>query len=511
VDVLADPGTARALIGLAGQYAAVDEGLTGMGNLVLVGRLNHLRRAQRRPRAVELLEQFDLAEATGRTLKTYSGGMRRRLDLAAALVARPPVLFLDEPTTGLDPRSRIDLWSVIAGLVADGTTLLLSTQYLEEADRLADRICVIDHRRVIAEGTSAELKGRLGGTAVEVVLPDDATAERAAAALEGVGDDRAVLDGLTVRVATTTGLATTFEVVRRLEVAALEVSSLQLRQPSLDEVFLALTGQAPTTREEQAPAEHGPPEKGPRRAWPRAPGGPGRRRPVETHQRRRAAERRLGRAVGDAAAMAGRNVRRLLRAPDQVVFTLGSPIMFTLLFLCVRRRDQGAGQHQLRQLPGPGDRRADGDLHVRQQRLRARRGPEQGVRRPAPLAAHGPQRCADRPGGNRHDEQRRRPRHRRRRRAGRGLSSPQRGGAVPRLRRAVGLHPCHVVLFALAGLYASSSQAVNAAAFPVVFPLTFASSAFVPTATMPSWLRAFANHQTVTSVINAVRDLTLGT
>ncbi|MDQ2728161.1 MAG: ATP-binding cassette domain-containing protein, partial [Actinomycetota bacterium] len=145
IDVLADPATARTVIGLAGQYAAVDEGLTGLENLVLVGRLNHLPRAERRRRAGELLEQFDLADAGGRTLKTYSGGMRRRLDLAAALVARPPVLFLDEPTTGLDPRSRIDLWSVIAGLVADGTTLLLTTQYLEEVDRLADRICVIDH------------------------------------------------------------------------------------------------------------------------------------------------------------------------------------------------------------------------------------------------------------------------------------------------------------------------------------------------------------------------------
>ncbi|MGI8751062.1 MAG: ATP-binding cassette domain-containing protein [Acidimicrobiales bacterium] len=245
IDVLADPAAARTVIGLAGQYAAVDEGLTGMENLVLVGRLNHLPRGEGRRRAGELLEQFDLADSGRRTLKTYSGGMRRRLDLAAALVARPPVLFLDEPTTGLDPRSRIDLWSVIAGLVADGTTLLLTTQYLEEVDRLADRICVIDHGRVITEGTSAELKARLGGTAVEVVLPDEDTAARAAVALQGVGDADPVLDGLTVRVATTSGLATTSEVVRRLETTGMDVSSLQLRQPSLDDVFLALTGQAP--------------------------------------------------------------------------------------------------------------------------------------------------------------------------------------------------------------------------------------------------------------------------
>jgi len=257
IDVLANPEEARKHMGLAGQFAAVDEGLTGMENLVLVGRLNHLPRAARRARALDLLEQFDLADAGGRLLKTYSGGMRRRLDLAAALVARPPVLFLDEPTTGLDPRSRIDLWAVIAGLVADGTTLLLTTQYLEEADRLANTICVIDHGRVIAEGTAAQLKSRLGGTTVEVVLPDVGTAARALAALAGVGDGDPVVDGLTVRLATTTGLATTSELVRRLESAGLDVSSLQLRQPSLDEVFLSLTGQEPGADDGGEPAGHG--------------------------------------------------------------------------------------------------------------------------------------------------------------------------------------------------------------------------------------------------------------
>jgi ABC-2 type transport system ATP-binding protein len=255
VDVVAAPARARRVMGLAGQYAAVDEILTGAENLMLVGRLNHLPRAERRARTNELLEQFGLADAGGRSLKTYSGGMRRRLDLAAALVARPPVLFLDEPTTGLDPRSRIDLWGVIEGLVADGVTLLLTTQYLEEADRLADAICVIDHGRVIAEGTAAELKATLGGTAVEVVLADAGAAAEAATALRGIGDGDPVLDGLTVRVATSAGLATTAEVVRRLETTRLDVVSLQLRQPSLDEVFLALTGSAADDGHDAAPVD----------------------------------------------------------------------------------------------------------------------------------------------------------------------------------------------------------------------------------------------------------------
>src|SRR5438067_2876255 len=173
-DVVRQPDEVRGVIGLAGQYAAVDDNLTGRENLVLIGSLTHLPRRSLRPRADELLERFSLADAADRTVKTYSGGMRRRLDLAAALVHRPPVLFLDEPTTGLDPRGRNDLWVVISELVADGMTLLLTTQYLEEAERLADRVMVIDGGRVIAEGTSEELKHRLGATIVEVRLGDAA-------------------------------------------------------------------------------------------------------------------------------------------------------------------------------------------------------------------------------------------------------------------------------------------------------------------------------------------------
>jgi ABC-2 type transport system ATP-binding protein len=242
IDVVRHPAAVRRSIGLAGQFAAVDEMLTGRENLTLIGRLNHLETAQARTRAGELLERFGLADAADRTAKTYSGGMRRRLDLAAALVDRPPVLFLDEPTTGLDPRSRIELWSVIEDLVREGTTLLLTTQYLEEADRLADRISVVDHGRVIAEGTSAELKGRLGGARIEVVLADPEEAHLVAHALSDAGDGQVTVEESTVRVPARDGSAALSDVVRRLDAAGATALGLQVREPSLDDVFLALTG-----------------------------------------------------------------------------------------------------------------------------------------------------------------------------------------------------------------------------------------------------------------------------
>jgi len=244
VDVLRDPATLRARIGLAGQYAAVDENLTGEENLTMVGRLYDMPRRQAKVRAGELLERFDLVDAGRRVVKTYSGGMRRRLDLAAALVARPPVLFLDEPTTGLDPRSRIDLWATIEARVAAGTTVLLTTQYLDEADRLADRIAVIDLGLVIAEGTADELKDRVGGERLEVRLGDGAPAEAAVTALAAMSDERPAVEDGVVRVAVRRRPRVVVEAVRRLDDAGIDVEDVSVRRPTLDDVFLVLTGHA---------------------------------------------------------------------------------------------------------------------------------------------------------------------------------------------------------------------------------------------------------------------------
>jgi ABC-2 type transport system ATP-binding protein len=244
INVATDPGRVRERIGLAGQYAAVDEYLTGRENLVMFGRLSGMRKADAAARATELLQRFDLSDAADRPSKGYSGGMRRRLDLAASLAPRPPILFLDEPTTGLDPRSRLTMWSVIQQLVDDGTTDLLTTQYLEEADRLAQRIAVIDRGTVIAEGTPAELKARVGGESLEIAVVDPGDIERARAILAAVASEAVFVDRDRRRVtaAVPDGPTSLARVSADIAHAGIRTEALGLHRPTLDEVFLTLTG-----------------------------------------------------------------------------------------------------------------------------------------------------------------------------------------------------------------------------------------------------------------------------
>lgn len=249
-DVMREPAHVRARIGLAGQYAAVDENLTGSENLEMVGRLYHLGRRASRRRASELLDDFDLAAAGRRLVRTYSGGMRRRLDLAAALVARPPILFLDEPTTGLDLRSRITLWSALESLVSEGTTVLLTTQYLDEADRLAQTIAVVDHGVVLAEGTPDELKRQVGGDRLEVRLADESCMSAAVAALAGLSDGApSARDGVvSMPMGEGGGVA---DAVRALDAAGITIGDIATRHPTLDDVFLELTGHSAVEDQEE--------------------------------------------------------------------------------------------------------------------------------------------------------------------------------------------------------------------------------------------------------------------
>jgi ABC-2 type transport system ATP-binding protein len=256
LDVVRDAERLRHEIGLAGQNAAVDENLTGHENLVMVGRLYHLSAAEAKRRAEAVLERFELTDAANRTAKTYSGGMRRRLDLGASLVGRPKVLFLDEPTTGLDPKGRLEMWDVIRELVSDGTTLLLTTQYLEEADNLADRIAVIDVGEVIAEGTSDELKDRVGGEMLSLRLADRSDMPEACGVVLGLGPGSANMSNETGEITLpvgTEGPAILLEAVRRLDAAKIKLADVALRRPSLDDVFLALTGHSAEERAEGEP------------------------------------------------------------------------------------------------------------------------------------------------------------------------------------------------------------------------------------------------------------------
>lgn len=258
-DVRKQADDVRRSIGLTGQYAAVDEFLTGRENLRMFGGLYHLDANYVKTRSDELLEKFDLTDAANRPAKTYSGGMRRRLDLAASLIAKPGILFLDEPTTGLDPRSRIGLWNVITELVAEGTTVLLTTQYLDEADQLADDIVVIDHGRVIAHGTSGQLKDQIGGDRLEIVVQDEGQAASAITALAPLVSGEATIDGTHYSAPVAGGSPVLIEAVRALDSAGVGVADIGLRRPTLDDVFLSLTGHS--AEEDQAPERPEPAER----------------------------------------------------------------------------------------------------------------------------------------------------------------------------------------------------------------------------------------------------------
>ena len=324
-DLVAESPRVRELIALTGQFAAIDELLTGRENLEMFGRLFRLSRTEARRRASELLERFEFTDAADRTAKTYSGGMRRRLDLASSLLTQPRVLFLDEPTTGLDPRSRNEIWEIVRDLRREGTTILLTTQYLEEADQLADEIAVIDHGRVIAEGTGNELKDRVGGQILEVELTDVRQRDEAEAALLRVGCGPPEEDERPNRLtlpAPRESLVLVEEAAAELRRAGIGVSDMGLRRPTLDDVFLQLTGEAPSENGKPQSAAAIPDEKILERP---------RRLPRPRAQSLRGAET----SATDAAVVTKRNLRHFWRQPDLLVFSTIQPIMFVVLFVYV--------------------------------------------------------------------------------------------------------------------------------------------------------------------------------
>jgi ABC transporter DrrB family efflux protein len=507
-DVAGEPTAVRELIGLTGQFAAVDELLTGRENLEMFGRLFKLSGEQAHRRAGELLERFDLAQAADRPARTYSGGMRRRLDIASSLLTRPQVLFLDEPTTGLDPRSRNEIWAVVRELRREGTTLLLTTQYLEEADQLADRIAVIDRGKVIAEGTGNELKDRVGGQILEVELSSAGQRDRAQAVLTGVGcgepqpDERP--DRLTLP-APRDGLQLVEEAAAGLRRAQIGVSDIGLRRPTLDDVFLQLTG--------AAPSEDGgePSPRTRRRPQPPAPDVPAPRRPAL--RLRLPPPRAVRSAITDTAVVTGRNLRHFIRQPDLLVFSTIQPVLFVLLFVYVFGGAIG------RSLPHgisyvdfllPGIFVQSVTFGASQTAVGLKEDLTRGVVdrfRSMPMARSAVL-------------------------AGRTVADLVRNILIIFLMIAVGYLVgfrflggvagavgCIAVvaafglalswIFAFVALTVRGAETAQTAGFVVIFPLVFASSVFVPVSTFPDWLQAFAKINPVTVTADAARSFAL--
>jgi ABC-2 type transport system ATP-binding protein len=505
-DVVERADDVRELIGLTGQFAAVDEILSGRENLEMFGRLFDLSVADARERAQELLERFDLADAADRPARTYSGGMRRRLDLASSLLTRPRILFLDEPTTGLDPRSRNQIWAIVRELVRDGTTVLLTTQYLEEADELADRIAVIDHGRVIAEGTGNELKDRIGGQILEVELMDAERRGEAVTLLARVGcgepepGDRP--DRLTMP-APRDGLELIEDAATALREAGIGVSELALRRPTLDDVFLQLTGAAPSEDggSPAAAAAHAVAETRADRVH---------RRLLRVH---RPSLHELASAVTDARVVTRRNMRHFTRQPGLLIFSTVQPIMFVLLFAYV------FGGAVKGSLPGgvdyvdfllPGILVQSVSFRATQTAIGLSEDLRTGVVdrfRSMPMARSAVL-------------------------VGRTLADLIRnvlilglmilvgyligfrfhGGALQALASILVVSGFGLALswiFAFVALVVRGAEAAQSAGFVVIFPLVFASSVFVPVASMPDWLKTFAQASPVTLTANTARSYAL--
>jgi ABC-2 type transport system ATP-binding protein len=521
-DVVREATAVRELLGLTGQFAAVDEILTGRENLHMFGRLFGLSADEARRRASELLERFELADAADRPARTYSGGMRRRLDLASSLLTRPRVLFLDEPTTGLDPRSRNEIWKAERELVREGTTLLLTTQYLEEADQLADQIAVIDHGRVIAQGTGNELKDRVGGQILELELTAAAQREQAASVLASIGcgdpepGDRP--DQLTLP-APRGGLELIEDAASGLRKAGIGVSDLGLRRPTLDDVFLQLTGapagedgagpQAAGGAGQQAAATDG-------RARPPRPVDAGLARGTERRLRRllarRLSPRDLRRAITDSGVVTARNLRHFIRQPELLIFSTIQPIMFVILFAYVFGGAIRGSLHGVSYidflLPG---------IFVQSVAFRATQtavGLSEDLRRGVV------------------DRFRSMPMARSAVLIGRTTADLVRNvliiglmigvgyaigfrfhAGIPRAIASVAIVAAFGLafswIFALVALTVRGAEAAQSAGFVVIFPLVFASSVFVPVASMPDWLQAVAKVSPVTLTANAARSYAL--
>jgi ABC transporter DrrB family efflux protein len=501
-DVVAEAAGVRELFALTGQFAAVDELLTGRENLEMFGRLFRLSSTEARDRGAELLERFELADAADRPAKTYSGGMRRRLDLASSLLTQPRVLFLDEPTTGLDPRSRNEIWDIVRGLRREGTTILLTTQYLEEADQLADQIAVIDHGRVIAKGTGNELKDRVGGHILEVELTDAGQREAAKTALLRIGCGQPEDDGRPDRLtlpAPRESLVLVEEAASELRRAEIDVNEIGLRGPTLDDVFLQLTGQPPSENGNPQGVAALPEEAGvepPRRLW----------RP---HASLRGAET----SVVDSAVVTVRNLRHFWRQPDLLIFSTIQPIMFVILFVYV------FGGAVEKSLP-PGVSYVDyllPGIFVQSVTFRAGQtavGLSEDLRRGVI------------------DRFRSMPMARSAVLVGRTSADLVRNVLIIGLMTVVGYLVgfsfqagvvsalCCVALvaawgialswiFAFVSLVVRGAESAQTAGFVILFPLVFASSVFVPVSTFPSWLQPLAEASPVTLTADAARSFAL--